>query len=170
MSEYASDIQSLDFSKRSASSTVVGDEPLLVIAEEKIVLSPEDVDELTESNDLAVLRSQMSSDELVNDEDIENTDKLIEQGRLEDQEEYSSDSDESKVSSLDMLTSFRSAMWQTFTKSAINLVLPFINGMMLGFGEIVAHEIGFKYNWVGARVSPPRRMVQKSKKNESQFL
>jgi hypothetical protein len=36
---------------------------------------------------------------------------------------------------------------------AINLFLPFINGMMLGFGEILAHELGFKWGWVGARVS-----------------
>lgn len=37
--------------------------------------------------------------------------------------------------------------------SAINLVLPFINGMMLGFGEIFAHELGFKWGWASARVS-----------------
>lgn len=27
------------------------------------------------------------------------------------------------------------------TSCAINLLLPFINGLMLGFGELVAHEI-----------------------------
>lgn len=36
---------------------------------------------------------------------------------------------------------------------SINLILPFINGLMLGFGEIIAHEIGFHYNWTGSRVS-----------------
>ncbi|CCH42793.1 hypothetical protein BN7_2337 [Wickerhamomyces ciferrii] len=36
---------------------------------------------------------------------------------------------------------------------SVNLILPFINGLMLGFGEIIAHEIGFHYNWTGARVS-----------------
>lgn len=35
---------------------------------------------------------------------------------------------------------------------AINLFLPFVNGMMLGFGEILAHELGFKLGWAGARV------------------
>lgn len=35
---------------------------------------------------------------------------------------------------------------------SINLILPFINGLMLGFGELFAHEIGFRYNWFGARV------------------
>lgn len=37
---------------------------------------------------------------------------------------------------------------------SINLILPFINGLMLGFGEIIAHELGFHYNWFGANVSP----------------
>lgn len=55
-------------------------------------------------------------------------------------------------------------------KAAINLVLPFINGMMLGFGEILAHEIGFRYNWIGARVEPPRRMVQKKNESASKYL
>lgn len=160
MSEYATDIPSLDFSSSSASDTIVN-EPQLTITEEKIILSPEGVE-----NDVTVVRSQMSSDELLNDEDIENTERLIAEGRSE-AEDYSSDSD---VSNLDTFSSFRAALWNTFTRSTINLILPFINGMMLGFGEIAAHEIGFKYNWVGARVSPPRRMVQRSKKNESQFL
>ena len=36
--------------------------------------------------------------------------------------------------------------------TAINLLLPFINGVMLGFGEIFAHEIAFKWGWRAARV------------------
>ncbi|KAK9471676.1 outer membrane protein TOM13-domain-containing protein [Dipodascopsis tothii] len=39
----------------------------------------------------------------------------------------------------------------------INLVLPFINGLMLGFGEILAHEVGFRWGWSGARVYPFQR-------------
>lgn len=61
-------------------------------------------------------------------------------------------------------------LWTILRKSAINIVLPFINGMMLGFGEILAHEIGFRYNWVGAKVEPPRRIAQKNKRNQSAFL
>lgn len=38
-------------------------------------------------------------------------------------------------------------------RCCINLVLPFINGMMMGFGELVAHEIGFAWGMTGARVS-----------------
>lgn len=30
---------------------------------------------------------------------------------------------------------------------SINLVLPFLNGLMLGFGELVAHEVCWQYKW-----------------------
>jgi hypothetical protein len=33
--------------------------------------------------------------------------------------------------------------------TAINFLLPFINGVMLGFGEIAANELAFKYGWFG---------------------
>lgn len=46
-----------------------------------------------------------------------------------------------------------------FARCGINLILPFINGLMLGFGEILAHELGFKYGWVGARVSISDTMI-----------
>lgn len=36
--------------------------------------------------------------------------------------------------------------------AAINLFLPFINGMMLGFGELFAHEAAFRLGWSGTRV------------------
>ncbi|KAG7820897.1 hypothetical protein KL920_000186 [Ogataea angusta] len=45
------------------------------------------------------------------------------------------------------------SFWSFLGSCGINLVLPFINGVMLGFGEILAHEIGFRYNWAGAKVS-----------------
>ncbi|KAG0690202.1 hypothetical protein C6P40_003593 [Pichia californica] len=45
-------------------------------------------------------------------------------------------------------------------KCGINLVLPFINGMMMGFGEIFAHELCFRHHWRYARVSPPERMYR----------
>lgn len=115
---------------------------------------PDDVDALTESNDLTVIRAQLSSDELVNNQDIEHTESLIEESRL--QKEY-----ESSLTKFDL--------WDIIKKGSINLVLPFINGMMLGFGEILAHEIGFRYNWVGARVQPVRRLEQRQKR-ESKFL
>lgn len=39
------------------------------------------------------------------------------------------------------------------TRTTINMFLPFINGMCLGFGEIFAHELGFRWGWTGAKVS-----------------
>ncbi|PWW78583.1 TOM13-domain-containing protein [Tuber magnatum] len=41
--------------------------------------------------------------------------------------------------------------------AAINLVLPFINGLMLGFGELFAHELAFRWGWGGTRVFPTSR-------------
>lgn len=39
--------------------------------------------------------------------------------------------------------------------TAVNLILPFVNGVMLGFGEILANELVFKFGWFGfSRVSP----------------
>lgn len=40
--------------------------------------------------------------------------------------------------------------------AAINLVLPFINGLMLGFGELFAHEVAFRLGWGGTRVCAVR--------------
>ncbi|KAI8578873.1 hypothetical protein K450DRAFT_244913 [Umbelopsis ramanniana AG] len=33
--------------------------------------------------------------------------------------------------------------------TAINFILPFINGVMLGFGEIAANELAFRFGWFG---------------------
>lgn len=35
-----------------------------------------------------------------------------------------------------------------FSSVAINLFLPFVNGMMLGFGEIFAHQLGIRWGWL----------------------
>ncbi|EJS41802.1 mim1p [Saccharomyces arboricola H-6] len=34
---------------------------------------------------------------------------------------------------------------------SINLLLPFLNGMMLGFGELFAHELCWRCNWFNHR-------------------
>lgn len=44
--------------------------------------------------------------------------------------------------------------------AAINLFLPFINGMMLGFGELFAHEAAFRLGWSGTRIFPLSRRQQ----------
>lgn len=45
--------------------------------------------------------------------------------------------------------------WSIIRGVAINLVLPFINGMMLGFGELFAHEAAFRLGWSGTKVCRP---------------
>jgi Outer membrane protein TOM13 len=44
-------------------------------------------------------------------------------------------------------------VWSILRGAAINLLLPFINGMMLGFGELLAHEFAFRLGWGGTNVS-----------------
>lgn len=119
---------------------------------------PNDVTEDQEANDVTVISAQLSSDELVSNEDITTTHSIIEAGREEEAEAtgitYNSDGQ--------TVVSFN--IWSIFKKGAINLILPFINGIMLGFGEIFAHEVGFKYGFIGARVQPPRRHIQANNK------
>lgn len=45
-------------------------------------------------------------------------------------------------------------IWSLLRGATINLFLPFINGMMLGFGELFAHEAAFRLGWSGTRVFP----------------
>ncbi|KAK0720203.1 mitochondrial import protein [Lasiosphaeris hirsuta] len=44
--------------------------------------------------------------------------------------------------------------WSLLRGATINLFLPFVNGMMLGFGELFAHEAAFRLGWSGTRVFP----------------
>ncbi|CAK9437304.1 uncharacterized protein LODBEIA_P16820 [Lodderomyces beijingensis] len=122
------------------------------------------MDALSEENDLAVLESQLSADEVVTNSDIANTESLIDESRVLDAQEHGQRiRDPSPSSPLSSLS-----IWDIFKKSAINLVLPFINGMMLGFGEILAHEIGFHYKWHGAKIEPPRRAQQQQQQQQPQ--
>lgn len=43
-------------------------------------------------------------------------------------------------------------IWSLLRGTAINLLLPFINGLMLGFGELLAHEAAFRLGWSGTKV------------------
>ncbi|KAM0328608.1 hypothetical protein ACHAQA_005018 [Verticillium albo-atrum] len=45
------------------------------------------------------------------------------------------------------------SVWGLLRGAAINLFLPFINGMMLGFGELFAHEAAFRLGWGGTKTS-----------------
>lgn len=47
------------------------------------------------------------------------------------------------------------SIWGILRGAAINLLLPFINGLMLGLGELIAHEAAFRLGWSGTKVSFP---------------
>ena len=44
-------------------------------------------------------------------------------------------------------------IWGLLRGAAINLLLPFVNGLMLGLGELLAHEAAFRFGWSGTKVS-----------------
>jgi hypothetical protein len=44
------------------------------------------------------------------------------------------------------------SLWGLVRGAAINLLLPFVNGLMLGFGELVANEAAFRLGWSGTKV------------------
>ncbi|KAK2756408.1 hypothetical protein FQN54_005300 [Arachnomyces sp. PD_36] len=47
--------------------------------------------------------------------------------------------------------------WGLVRGAAINLILPFVNGLMLGFGELLAHETAFRLGWSGTKIFPTHR-------------
>ncbi|SCV06006.1 LANO_0H20032g1_1 [Lachancea nothofagi CBS 11611] len=54
---------------------------------------------------------------------------------------------------------------------SVNLVLPFFNGLMLGFGELIAHEVSWKLNWFkksnqGYKIYPETRKIAAQKQME----
>lgn len=44
------------------------------------------------------------------------------------------------------------SIWGILRGAAINLILPFVNGLMLGFGELFAHEAAFRLGWSNTKV------------------
>lgn len=44
-------------------------------------------------------------------------------------------------------------LWGVLRGAAINLLLPFVNGLMLGFGELFAHEAAYRLGWSKTKVS-----------------
>ncbi|KAI0467962.1 outer membrane protein TOM13-domain-containing protein [Xylaria cf. heliscus] len=77
-----------------------------------------------------------------------------------DSEQYSAGEDISTSpdeSSSPMILYKPPTTWSLIRGVAINLLLPFINGMMLGFGELFAHEAAFRLGWGGTRVFPLSR-------------
>lgn len=64
----------------------------------------------------------------------------------------------------------------SLSSAAVNLILPFINGLMLGFGELAAHELAWRYNWfdrrntAAFRVYPEQRKLQEGKREQQAQL
>lgn len=92
----------------------------------------------------------MSSDEQLN--------HLSESGVTirSDSELYSAEDLSSPASSNSPIILYKPpTVWSLVRGAAINLLLPFINGMMLGFGELFAHEAAFRLGWGGTKVGKP---------------
>ena len=74
-----------------------------------------------------------------------------------DSENYSSGNNElspspPSSSSSPMILYSPPTVWGLLRGAAINLLLPFVNGLMLGFGELLAHEAAFRLGWSGTKV------------------
>lgn len=63
-----------------------------------------------------------------------------------------SDEPESSSSGSPMILYSPPTMWGLLRGAAINLLLPFVNGLMLGFGELFANELAFRFGWSGTKV------------------
>ncbi|KAL2825940.1 outer membrane protein TOM13-domain-containing protein [Aspergillus cavernicola] len=77
-----------------------------------------------------------------------------------DSEIYSNNHDISSSHSSDsplILYKPSATLWSVLRGAAINLFLPFVNGLMLGFGELFAHEAAFRLGWSGTKVFPMHR-------------
>lgn len=61
-------------------------------------------------------------------------------------------------------------IWGLLRGAAINLLLPFINGLMLGFGELLAHEAAFRLGWSGTKVRRLRIYPLRLEEIAFQFL
>jgi len=64
-----------------------------------------------------------------------------------------SDSPAPSSSSSPMILYKPPTIWGLLRGAAINIFLPFVNGLMLGFGELFAHELAFQFGWSGTKVS-----------------
>lgn len=73
-----------------------------------------------------------------------------------DSENYSpnneSPSSPPSTSSSPMILYKPPTIWGLIRGAAINLLLPFVNGLMLGFGELFAHEAAFRLGWSNTKV------------------
>jgi hypothetical protein len=69
-----------------------------------------------------------------------------------DQPEMSSPSSPSSDSASPLILYSPPTFWGLVRGAAINLLLPFVNGLMLGFGELFANELAFRFGWSNTKV------------------
>ncbi|KAF2153178.1 TOM13-domain-containing protein [Myriangium duriaei CBS 260.36] len=69
-----------------------------------------------------------------------------------------SESDPPSSDSSPMILYTPPTMWGLLRGAAINLLLPFVNGLMLGFGELFANEVAFRLGWSQTKVFPSHRL------------
>ncbi|KAJ5109386.1 hypothetical protein N7456_006061 [Penicillium angulare] len=75
-----------------------------------------------------------------------------------DSENYSANNElSSSTSSSPMILYKPPTIWGILRGAAINLFLPFVNGLMLGFGELFAHEAAFRLGWSNTKIFPMYR-------------
>ncbi|KAE8144592.1 TOM13-domain-containing protein [Aspergillus avenaceus] len=75
-----------------------------------------------------------------------------------DSENYSANHEISSSTSSSPLILYKPpTIWSILRGAAINLVLPFVNGLMLGFGELFAHEAAFRLGWSNTKIFPTYR-------------
>ncbi|GAB7356834.1 hypothetical protein MBLNU459_g7710t1 [Dothideomycetes sp. NU459] len=72
-----------------------------------------------------------------------------------------SDSPSPPSSSSPMILYSPPTVWGLLRGAAINLLLPFVNGLMLGFGELFANELAFRFGWSGTKVFPDHRVTRR---------
>ena len=56
----------------------------------------------------------------------------------------------------------------SLSSAAVNLILPFVNGLMLGFGELAAHELAWRYNWFDRRNTAAFRVYPEQRKQQQE--
>lgn len=70
-----------------------------------------------------------------------------------DSENYSANHELSSSTSSSPIILYKPpSIWGILRGAAINLFLPFVNGLMLGFGELFAHEAAFRLGWSNTKV------------------
>lgn len=112
------------------------------------------IDSIGAAQDQEELAQQVLSTNEDNDDKNENS----------DEDNFAISGTATTTTNTNTMTRSSSSLLSFIVKCGINCVLPFINGVMLGFGEIVAHELCFRSGWRFARVQPSWRMQQQQQR------